>query len=248
MRKLKLIFTLLTSIILFSSCTKNDDNPTDNIPTDNIPTNNTPTNNTPTDNVPTNNIPTNNIPTNNIPTNNIPTNNTPTDNTPTNSGKLIINGVEKNLTKGFIKPNYTGTDVTYDSRRFYIILTNDEVTIQNNNFIYSDKITQLIDFNMYCSSLNPGSVQYTTYNVKNSHTNVNFNDPFIDHTGINKDVVIKNGALVSKNSLSSDDMTSGQTSISYNNGIYTINFSFSNAQNNITGTYTGVLTKLNFQY
>jgi len=77
---------------------------------------------------------------------------------------------------------------------------------------------------------------------KNSHTNVNFNDPFIDHTGINTNVVIKNGALVSRTSLSSDDMTSGQTSISYNNGIYTINFSFSNAQNTITGTYTGTLT------
>ena len=198
MRKQKLIFTLLTSIILFSSCSKSDDNPINNIPT--------------------------------------------------NSGKLIVNGIETNLTKGFIKPNYTGTDVTYDKRSFYLILTNDEVTVQNNNFIYSDKITQLIDFNMYCSSLNPGSVQYTTYNVKNSHTNVNFNDPFIDHTGINTNVVIKNGALVSRTSLSSDDMTSGQTSISYNNGIYTINFSFSNAQNTITGTYTGTLTTLNYQY
>ncbi|VXC15227.1 conserved hypothetical protein [Flavobacterium sp. 9AF] len=101
---------------------------------------------------------------------------------------------------------------------------------------------------MYCSSLNPGSVQYTTYNVKNSHTNVNYNDPFIDHSGINTNVVIQNGTFVSGNSLSSDDMTSGQTSISYNNGIYTINFSFSNAQNNISGTYTGTLTNLNYQY
>lgn len=197
MRKLKSIFTLLTSIILFLSCSKSDD---------------------------------------------------PINNIPSNSGKLIINGVEKNLTKGFIRPNYTGTDVTYENRRFYLILTNDEVAVQNNNFIYSDKITQLIDFNMYCSSLHPGSVQYTTYNVKNSHTNVNFDDPFIDHTGINTNVIIKNGVLVSKTSLSSDDMTSGQTSISYNNGIYTIHFSFSNAQNTITGTYTGTLTTLNYQY
>lgn len=166
----------------------------------------------------------------------------------TNSGKLIVNGVEKTLTKGFIIPNYNGTDVNYNKRRFYFILTNDEVTLQNNNYIYSNNITQLIDFNMYCSSLNPGSVQYTTYNVKNSHTNVDYSDPFIDHSGINTNVVIQNGAFVSGNSLSSDDMTSGQTSISYNNGIYTINFSFSNAQNNITGTYTGTLKILNYQY
>lgn len=167
---------------------------------------------------------------------------------PTNSGKMIVNGVEKTLTKGFIKPNYNGTDVNYDKRRFYLILTNDEVILQNNNFVYSNNITQLIDFNMYCSNLNPGSVQYTTYNVYNSHTNVNYNDPFIDHSGINTNVVIQNGAFVSGNSLSSDDMTSGQTSISFNNGIYTINFSFSNAQNNVSGTYTGTLTTLNYQY
>jgi hypothetical protein len=198
MKKLNLLFTLLISIILISSCSKSEDNPTSNIPT--------------------------------------------------NSGKLIVNGVEKTLTKGFIIPNYNGTDVNYDKRRFYFILTNDEVTLQNNNFIYSNNITHLMDFNMYCSSINPGSVQYTTYNVKNSHTNVNYNDPFIDHSGINTNIVIQNGAFVSGNSLSSDDMTSGQTSISNNNGIYTINFSFSNAQNIITGTYTGTLTNLNYQY
>jgi hypothetical protein len=193
MKKLNLLFTFLISIILISSCSESEDNPT-------------------------------------------------------NSGKLIVNGVEKTLTKGFIIPNYTGNDVNYDKRRFYFILTNDEVMLQNNNFIYSNNITQLIDFNMYCSSQNTGSVQYTTYNVKNSFTNVDYNDPFIDHSGINTNVVIQNGAFVSGNSQSSDDMTSGQTSISYNNGIYTINFSFSNAQNNITGTYTGTLTTLNYQY
>ena len=193
MRKLKLIFTLLTSIILLSSCSKSEENPT-------------------------------------------------------NSGKLIVNGVEKTLTKGFIIPNYTGTNTNYDKRRFYFILTNEDVTLQNNNFIYSNNITQLIDFNMYCSNLNPGSIQYTTYQVRNTHTNVNYNNPFIDHSSINTNLTIQNGAIVSGNSISSEDMTTGQTSISYTNGIYTINFSFSNAQNNITGTYTGSLTNLNYQY
>ena len=198
MRKLKLIFTLLTSIILLSSCSKSEENPTNN--------------------------------------------------NPTNSGKLIVNGVEKTLTKGFIIPNYTGTNTNYDKRRFYFILTNEDVTLQNNNFIYSNNITQLIDFNMYCSNLNPGSIQYTTYQVRNTHTNVNYNNPFIDHSSINTNLTIQNGAIVSGNSISSEDMTTGQTSISYTNGIYTINFSFSNAQNNITGTYTGSLTNLNYQY
>lgn len=167
---------------------------------------------------------------------------------PTSSGKMIVNGVEKTLTKGFIMPNYTGSDENYDKRRFYLILTNDEVTLQNNNFVYSDNITQLIDFNMYSSAQNTGSVEYTTYNVNNSFNNIDFNDAFIDHSGINTNVVIQNGAFVSGDSLSSDDMTSGQASISYNNGIYTINFSFSNAQNTVTGTYTGMLTTLDYQY
>ena len=101
---------------------------------------------------------------------------------------------------------------------------------------------------MYCSEQNLGSVQYTTYNLKNSNTNVNYSDAFIDHSGIKTNVVIQNGTYVSGNSISSDIMTSGQTSISYNNGIYTINFSFSNAQNNITGTYTGTLINLEYQY
>ena len=173
---------------------------------------------------------------------------TPANNTPANTGKLIVNGVEKNLTRGVIIPNYAGTDMNFEKRRFYFILANDEVTLQNNNFIYSNNITQLIDFNMYCSSINAGSVEFTTYNLKNTHTNVNYNDSFIDHSGINTNVLIQNGTFISANSLSSDDMTSGQTSISYNRGIYTINFSFSNGQNAITGTYKGTLINLNFQY
>lgn len=168
--------------------------------------------------------------------------------TPINSGKLIVNGIEKPLTKGFIIPNYTGADVNYNKRRFYFILTNDDVTLENNDFVYSNNITQLIDFNMYCSSLNPGSIQNTTYNVNNSHTSVNSNDPYIDHSGINTNVVIQNNDFVSGNTLDSDNMTSGHADVTVNNGIYTINFSFSNAQNNISGTYTGTMTNLNYQY
>ena len=112
----------------------------------------------------------------------------------------------------------------------------------------SSKWKLKIILNQYCSTLNPGTVEYTTYNLKNSHTNVNYNDPFIDHSGIKTNVILNNGAFVSGDSLSSDEMTSGQTSVSYNNGIYTITFSFSNAQNIISGTYTGTLSNLNYQY
>lgn len=167
---------------------------------------------------------------------------------PANSGKLIVNGIEKPLTKGFLTPNYTGTDENFDKRRFYLILTNGDVALEDNNYTYSDNITQLIDFNMYCSVEHPGSVEYTTYTVFNSHTDTDFNDAFIDHSSINTNVQIQNGEFISGDSLSSDDMTSGQASISEANGIYTINFSFSNAGNTITGTYKGTLTELNYQY
>lgn len=165
-----------------------------------------------------------------------------------NSGKLIVNGVERPLLKGYLRPNYTGNNVNYDKRRFYLILTNGDVAMENNDLVHSDNITQLIDFNMYCSIEHPGSVEYTTYNVFNSHTDTDFNDAFIDHSGINTNVVLQNGEYISGDSLSSDDMTNGQAGISYSNGIYTINFSFSNAENTVTGTYTGTLTELNYQY
>lgn len=84
--------------------------------------------------------------------------------------------------------------------------------------------------------------------MRNYRTNVNFNDPYIDHCGINTNVIIQNCAFVTENSFSSDDMTSGQVSVSVNNGIYTIDFSFANAQDIITGTYIGRMTNLNFRY
>jgi len=165
----------------------------------------------------------------------------------TNTGRLIINGVEKPLLKGYLKPNYTGNDLNFDKRRFYLILTNGDVAMENNDYVYADDITQLIDFNMYCSVEHPGSIEYTTYNLFNAHTDTDFNDAFIDHSGINTNVVLQNGEFVSGDSLSSDDMTSGQATISHNNGIYTISFSFSNEENTVTGTYTGTLTELNYQ-
>lgn len=202
MKKLNLLFTLLITFLMISSCSKEDETTGGSTP---------------------------------IQIN-------------SNSGKLIVNGVEKPINKGFIIPNYTGNDVSYNKRRFYFILTNGDVTLEDNDFVYSDNITQLIDFNMFCSSSNLGSIQNTTYNVNNTHTSVNSNDPFIDHSGINTNVVIQNGNHVSSNSLDSDDMTSGQATVSVNNGIYTINFSFSNAGNTISGTYTGTMTNLNYQY
>lgn len=101
---------------------------------------------------------------------------------------------------------------------------------------------------MFCSSSNLGSVQNTTYHVKNTHSSVNSNDPYIDHSSINTNVLIQNGNFISGNNLDSDDMTSGQAEVSVNNGIYTINFAFSNAGNTISGTYTGTMTNLNYQY
>lgn len=167
---------------------------------------------------------------------------------PTVAGELIINGQTYDLTKGFIIPNYTGTDPNYDPRRFYFILTNGDVTLDNNDFVYSNNITQLIDFNMYSSVSSSGSVENTSYTIYDpTDTNFDFDSAYIDHSGINTNVVIQNNQYVSSDSISSDDLE-GQATISENNGIYTISFSFSNSQNTISGTFTGSLTDLNYQY
>ncbi|HMC00823.1 MAG TPA: hypothetical protein VKN14_07295 [Flavobacteriaceae bacterium] len=169
---------------------------------------------------------------------------------PTIAGELIVNGQTYDLTKGFIIPNYTGSDTNYDTRRFYFILTNGDITLDNNDFVYSDNITQLIDFNMYSSVSGSGTVENTTYSNymwNDPDPNFDFSQAYIDHSGINTNVVIQNNQYVSADSISSDDLE-GQATISENNGIYTILFSFSNSQNTISGTFTGSLTDLNYQY
>jgi len=167
---------------------------------------------------------------------------------PTVAGELIINGQTYDLTKGFIIPNYTGTDPNYNPRRFYFILTNEDVNLDNNDFAYSNNITQLIDFNMYSSLSSSGSVENTSYTIYDpTDTNFDFDSAYVDHSGINTNVVIQNNQYVSSDSISSDDME-GQVIISENNGIYTISFSFSNSQNTISGTFIGSLTDLNYQY
>lgn len=163
-------------------------------------------------------------------------------------GKMVVNGVEHPLTKAFIIPNYTGDDPSFDKRRFSLFLTNGDIAMQNNAYLYSDSITQLIELSLYTSTEKSGSVEYTTYKVYNSHSDTDFNDAFISHSGIHTNVLFRNWEFVSANSLSSDDMTSGQVTISLSNGIYSINFSFSNPDNTITGTYKGHLTELNYQY
>jgi len=161
------------------------------------------------------------------------------------AGKLIVNGQTFDLTKGFIIPNETGTDPGIEPRRFYFILTNGDVSYSNDEFTYSDNITQAIDFNMYSSVQSSGSVENTTYPIYNfSDPNFDFNSAFIDHSGINSNVVIQNGNHVSSDSLSSDDMD-GQATMTESNGIYTITFSYTNNQNIISGNFTGILTDLN---
>ncbi|MGY0393268.1 hypothetical protein ACW5R3_12005 [Bizionia sp. KMM 8389] len=161
------------------------------------------------------------------------------------SGELIVNGQTFQLTKGFIVPNSDGSDPDLDPRRFYFILTNGDVSYANNEFTYSNNITQLIDFNMYTSVTGSGSVESTTYPIYDfNDPNFDFDDAFIDHSGVNTNVIIQNGSYVSSDALSSDD-TDGEATISENNGIYTITFSYSNNQNTVTGAFTGTLNDLN---
>jgi len=171
------------------------------------------------------------------------------DNTETtsNTGELVVNGQTFPLTKAYLIPNYTGSNPNYDSRRFYITLTNGDVSIIDNEFVFGDNITQLVDFNLYTSTTNSGTIQQTTYPIFSTTPNINNNDAFLEHSSINTNIVIQNNNLVSADELSSDDFE-GNVKITINNEIYTIIFSFQNDENTVSGTYTGTLSNLNYSY
>ncbi|WP_298239508.1 hypothetical protein [uncultured Algibacter sp.] len=157
------------------------------------------------------------------------------------SGELIVNGQSFELTKGYIIPNTPQSD----PRRFYFSLTNGDMTYENNEFTFSDNITQLIDFNMYSSVEGDGDIENTTYPIYDfSDPNFDSDNAWIDHSGVNTNVVIENGNYVSTNSLSSDDMDGQATIIINNNDTYTITFSYTNNQNIVSGTFTGPLINL----
>ena len=156
-------------------------------------------------------------------------------------GELIVNGESFELTKGFIIPNTPESD----PRRFYFQLTNGDITYANNEFTFSDSITQLIDFNMYSSVEGDGNIENTTYPIYDfSDPNFDSDNAWIDHSGVNTNVVIENGNYISANSLSSDDMDGQATMTINNNDTYTITFSYTNNENTVSGTFTGPLTNL----
>ena len=173
------------------------------------------------------------------------------DNTAVNAtanGTLTVNGVTTAINNGFVIMPYTGTDPDYDSRRFYILLSDGDLTLFNNDFIFSDNTHQLIDFNLYTDENLPGAIQNATYNLFIPETGFDMGSPFIDHTNISTNLILQNGELVSGDGLDSDDMDAGQLTLSQSNGIYTLAFSFSNGGNTVSGRFTGTLTELNYQY
>lgn len=156
-------------------------------------------------------------------------------------GKMVINGVEYPLTQGAIIHNYTGDDtVNNDPRKFYITLANGAIGLADNWYVYSNSITHLINFSLLTSLEHQGSVEHTTFPIFSP--GMDFNKPFINNIGIYTNTVIENGLPVSGDNLSSINTITGQVSISESNGIYTIVFSFSNAENTVTGNYRGRLT------
>lgn len=160
------------------------------------------------------------------------------------NGAINVNGEFYPLTKGFLKPNYTGNDPGLDPRRYYLILTNGDVSLSNETYTFSNYTTQLVDFNMYSSVEGSGTVENTTYPIYDpSDPDFNLDGAFIDHSGVNTDVVIENGSYISATSLSTDDL-SGSASIIESFGSYSISFSYSNNDNTIYGAFNGQLTIL----
>lgn len=164
------------------------------------------------------------------------------------AGTLTINGVSTQIDKGFIIPPYTGDNPDYDKRRFYIALTDGNISVADNDLVYGSNVHQLVDFNLYTSTAAIGTVQNTTYSLYIPGSGFDMANPYIDHSGMNTNVVIQNGEFISSEEFSSDDMNIGQMTLSNTNGAYNISFSFSNDDDTISGTFTGTLTQLNMQY
>ena len=167
---------------------------------------------------------------------------------PTVNGALTVNGVTKNINKGYVIKPYTGTDPNYDQRRFYVILSDGDVTLFNNDLVFSDNTHQLIDFNLYTHEDAAGSVQNATYNLYIPKTGFDMGNAFIDHTNISTNLVLQNGQVVSGDGLDSDDMDAGQLTLAHTDGVYTLAFSFSNDGNTVSGNFTGTLTELIYEY
>ena len=164
------------------------------------------------------------------------------------NGTLTVNGVTTDVNNGFIIKPYSGTNPDHDRRRFYIILSDGDVTLFNNDLIFSEDTHQLIDFNLYTDDDAAGGVQNTIYNLYIPETGFDMSDPFIDHTNISTNLVKENGQVVSGDGLDSDDMDAGQLTLTQNSGVYTLTFSFSNDGNTVSGSFTGTLTELIYEY
>jgi hypothetical protein len=164
------------------------------------------------------------------------------------TGTFKINdGKELQVNKGYIIPPYIGTSTNYNPRRFYIILTDGDVTINNNNeLVYSENIHQAIDFNLYTDAQNSKTIQQTIYGLWTPNmTNFDWDSAYINHSAISSNVVMKNGQPISMDKLSSDDMNVGSLNLSKVNDVYTLEYVFKNNTNNVTGKYVGKLKILN---
>jgi hypothetical protein len=137
---------------------------------------------------------------------------------PPAAGTMTVNGVTTNISNGFIIKPYTGTDPDYDSRRFYIVLTDGTAAIEENELTYSDNVHQLIDFNLYTAEDAPTGVQNTTYNLFIPETGFDMADAFIDHTSINTNIVFQNGEYLSGDDFVWYELFAVQFSIQKNYG------------------------------
>lgn len=137
------------------------------------------------------------------------------------------------------------SDPNRDPREFYFVLTNGDISYENNALVLSDDITQIAEFEMYSSSESPGSIENITYTLRDySDQNFDYSNAYISNTGFLTNILIQDGAIISADGIGPEGMD-GQVIISVNNGIYNISFSFTSSQNTVSGSYSGILADLN---
>lgn len=169
--------------------------------------------------------------------------------TPANAGSFSINNVPTGgFARGYIIKPYTGDDPSYDKRRFYVVLTDGEISMVDNELVFADNVHNVLDFNLYTDEDVPGAVQNTTYNLYVPGSGFDMSNPFIDHSALSYNVVLQNGEFVSGDEIDSDDMAAGLLNLTGNNGVYSLSFQFTQTGFSASGTFVGPLIELNYQY
>ena len=159
--------------------------------------------------------------------------NTQNENPQTNS-EFTINGSEYSTPNGYI---ISATDGTNNSVHAIYLLNG---TIINNEWFgeacdYSNDLTQGVIFNIRSASVT--ELAAGTYNYE-----LNTSEPSLNETNIATNIVVTDNCVVSSDSISETQITSGNLIVEISGNVYMLTFTFQTTNfGTVSGTYVGEL-------